>query len=128
MHGDKCNAHNILGFTNLNSVLTMHIEVSILSVGYTARLRCCFGVACHRESWRGIQLSDMLVAVYQTTGRCIPKYVNQIRLADLPPAFERGEGKLTLYKLQLSLSPLGTVRPLYRTGVSLLSRERFLYI
>ena len=24
--------------------------------------------------------------------------------------------------------PLGTVRPLYRTGVSLLSRERFLYI
>ena len=24
--------------------------------------------------------------------------------------------------------PLGTVRPMYRTGVSLLSRERFLYI
>ena len=33
--------------------------------------------------------------------------------------------KFTLYHMHY---PLGTVRPLYRTGVSLLSRERFLYI
>ena len=33
------------------------------------------------------------------------------------------------YGLENSVnSPLGTVRPLYRTGVSLLSRERFFYI
>jgi len=29
---------------------------------------------------------------------------------------------------EINLLPLGTVRPLYRTGVLLLSRERFLYI
>jgi len=31
-------------------------------------------------------------------------------------------------KVQDEAQPLGTVRPLYRKGVSLLSRERFLYI
>ena len=31
-------------------------------------------------------------------------------------------------KWKASIKPLGTVRHLHRTGVSLLSRERFLYI
>jgi len=34
----------------------------------------------------------------------------------------------THYFSQNSSQPLGTVRPLYSTGVSLLSRQRFLYI
>ena len=35
--------------------------------------------------------------------------------------------RLALWVQEISY-PLGTARPLYRTGVSLLSRERFLYI
>jgi hypothetical protein len=35
---------------------------------------------------------------------------------------------LVVRNVQRSNYPLGTMRPLYRTGVSLLSRERFLYI
>ena len=34
----------------------------------------------------------------------------------------------TVYMTLSIVQPLGTVRPLYRTGVSLLSRERFSYI
>ena len=39
------------------------------------------------------------------------------------------EMKYLIFGLLILLeSTVGTVRPLYRTGVSLLSRERFLYI
>ena len=38
------------------------------------------------------------------------------------------EGKPSCFSEHGFFYPLGTVRPVYRTGVSLLSRERFLYI